>query len=378
MELEDDIDVLIVGGGPAGLAVASKLSAGSGLLVHQDREIGKPVRTSGGSWASEMRRLGIPEHLYHSLDFAEIFSDKQQMRLPLEHDPVVILDVTGLYRWLAEQSQVEIRCATKCVSVQREGDGFIAELRNPERGNYHIRARRVIDATGWHSSVVAGLGLAEAPPRRGVGIEYEYPIGAADPRRGVLFFGSSVPTGYGWAFPTGAGTIRLGVGVIQPETDVSPKDLMTGLLGSGALSRFGLSAPEGHHVNSGILPSVAFDKRLVFGNVIRVGDSANLATPVLGEGIRHCIEQGRALGEALSGGNLRRWERDVARKFTIRYKLGFAANTRAARYGPADWDRSVARMARLPAAEVTAFLRNDFTASMIAHRAAAALWRRLT
>lgn len=174
------------------------------------------------------------------------------------------------------------------------------------------------------------------------------------------------------------GTIRLGVWIIQPLTERSPKELMAQLIGSGALERFGLEPPRDYHVNSGILPSVAFDKRLVFGNVIRVGDSANMATPVLGEGIRHCIEQGRALGDALSGGDLRVWERDAVRKFALRYKLGFAANQRAAGYGPEDWDRSVARMARLPSEELTAFLRNEFSAPMIAQRAVAELWRRFT
>lgn len=373
-----DVDVLIVGGGPAGLAVASHLRGMRGVLVHQDREIGKPVRTSGGSWESEMQRLAIPKHLYHRLSRAEMFSDNKRADLSLAADPVVILDVTALYQWLATQSQIEIRCATKCVAVTRDGDGFRAELRHPDQGSYFMRARQVVDATGWHSSVVAGLGLADAPERRGVGIEYEYPIGKTDPERGVLFFGSYVPTGYGWAFPTRAGTIRLGVGIIQPLTDRSPKDLMEGLISSDALTRFGLPTPQDYHVNSGILPSVPFDKRLVFGNVIRVGDSANMATPVLGEGIRHCIEQGRALGDALSRGELKAWERDTVRKFALRYKLGFAANQRAAKYGPADWDRSVARMARLPAEELTAFLRNDFTTSMIAQRAVSELWRRFT
>lgn len=377
MGSETDLDVLIVGGGPAGLAVASRLRGLRGLLVHQDREIGTPVRTSGGSWHSEMLRLGIPEHLFHKLERAEIFSDRKRFDLSLEHDPVVILDVTALYLWLAEQARVEVRCVTKCTDVRRDGTGYIADLRHPDQGRYTVRARKIVDATGWHCAVLASLGLAEPPQRRGVGIEYEYPIGQADPQRGVLFFGASVPTGYGWAFPTRAGTIRLGVGVIQPETDLSPRDLMRGLLRSDALKRFGLDQPRDYHVNSGILPSVAFDKQMVFGNVIRVGDSANMATPVLGEGIRHCIEQGRALGEALSSGDLTAWERDAGRKFGLRYKMGFAANQRAAGYGPRDWDRSIARMERLPAHEVTAFLRNDFTAPMIARRAAAELWRRL-
>ena len=285
MEIKEQpiLDVLIVGGGPAGLAVASKFQ-GHGLLVHQDREIGRPVRTSGGSWLSEMRRLGIPERLYHRLSHAKIFSDTRELHLPLEADPVVVLDVTALYQWLAEASEIEIRCETKFIGVRKTQSGFIATLRGPDRQNYELRARQIIDASGWHRAVLSALDLGAPPERRGIGIEYEYPIGAADPTRGVLFFGRSVPTGYGWAFPTRAGTIRLGVGVIQPETEVSPKDLMGGLVGSGALARMGIDVPQGYHVNSGILPSEAFARQMVFDDVIRVGDSAKFRHAGSGRG----------------------------------------------------------------------------------------------
>jgi digeranylgeranylglycerophospholipid reductase len=53
-------DVLIVGGGPAGLSVAAALPDDvSSVIVHQDQEIGRPVRTSGGSWLKDVERLGI-------------------------------------------------------------------------------------------------------------------------------------------------------------------------------------------------------------------------------------------------------------------------------------------------------------------------------
>ena len=102
--------------------------------------------------------------------------------------------------------------------------------------------------------------------------------------------------------------------------------------------------------------------------MIRVGDSANMATPTLGEGIRVCIEQGRALGDALSEGHLKRWERRAVRKLALQYKLGFWANARASRYGPQDWNRSVHRMGKLPPDELIAFFRNDFSYILIAKR----------
>lgn len=361
-------DVLIVGGGPAGLATASRLKGISALLVHQDKEIGVPVRTSGGSWLSDVRKLRIPPDLYHRVETADLYADTEHAALDLSENPVVILDVTGLYKWLADQSQCELRCGTKFLSAERDGDGFIATMRPAGREEYQVRAGKIIDATGWHMAVLSSLGLHTKPERRGIGIEYEYPAPDHDPNRAVLFFGSSVLTGYGWAFPTTKGTIRLGVGVIHPDSEASPKDLMKQLLESDALERMNLPRPDGEHVNSGILPSVSFDKQLIYGNVIRVGDSANMATPTLGEGIRICIEQGRALGVALSGGDLAAWERRAVRKLSLQYKLGFWANSRAAKYTPDEWDRSVRRMGKLPAHELIGFFRNDFSYPLIAKR----------
>ncbi|MDC1320213.1 FAD-dependent monooxygenase [bacterium] len=55
-----ECEVLIVGGGPAGLSVAATLPDHvSTIIVHQDAEIGKPVRTSGGCWLDDVEPLAF-------------------------------------------------------------------------------------------------------------------------------------------------------------------------------------------------------------------------------------------------------------------------------------------------------------------------------
>ena len=87
--------------------------------------------------------------------------------------------------------------------------------------------------------------------------------------------------------------------MIHPDTDVSPKKLMLDFLASDDVQRFGLDLSGEYEVNAGTLPSIAYDPELVFGNVIRVGDSANFATQTVGEGIRICMDHGEAFGRAL-------------------------------------------------------------------------------
>src|ERR1700693_1655583 len=101
--MPDEKDVLIVGGGPAGLA-AAEAAASRGvraLVLERQNEIGYPVHTSGGSWISDMKALGIPEHLYHPVSKVYFVSPRRDA--PLNYNPPVacVMDVRGVYQHLA-------------------------------------------------------------------------------------------------------------------------------------------------------------------------------------------------------------------------------------------------------------------------------------
>jgi digeranylgeranylglycerophospholipid reductase len=318
-----------------------------------------------------MRALSIPEKYYQLIDRLDFYSDNAEALFNIETDKIVVLNITGLYLYLASLSNNkprELILGTKFITTEQQADGrFISTIRGRKSGEETIQSKYIIDASGWQCAVLGALGHGSKPDRTGIGTEYEFEQNDYPMNRAILFVGSHVLSGYGWVFPTNYNKIRLGVGVIKPDTNENPRDVMNALLASGFLDKLGVKVPDDFETNAGIIPSVAFEEKVVFGNMIRVGDSANCATPIAGEGIRIAIEQGRLLGEALSKtiaqkspSYLHAYEKAYSAKYARDYKIGFWANQRIASYKPADWDKSMRRINTLSEVQMIQLLRSRF------------------
>ena len=292
-------DSIIAGGGPAGLAAAETLSRRGlrTLVLEKNHEIGSPIRTSGGSFIDELEALGIPASLYHPISRVRFVSSRNAAVYDYPSPRMCVIDVRGVFQSLAAkavEAGATLRVATKVEGRILE-NGCVVGVR---ADNEVLPARVVIDATGYKSVLLKQAGLDPGIRRFGVGAEYDMYAPHCDQREAVLLVGTELaPSGYAWVFPWGRNRVRVGVGVIHPDSDAKPDAYLESLVANAG--RYGVNLrgaqPIEHH--SGLIPSECFAARFAGDGILGVGDAAGQASSLLGEGIRWAIHAGKMAGE---------------------------------------------------------------------------------
>ncbi len=375
------VDVLVVGAGPAGLS-AARAAAAAGcrtVVLEKNREIGRPVRTSGGSWLRDVDELGIPRALAHPVERVRFLAPGREAAWSYPDPVFCVLDVTGAYVHLADQAAckgAEVRLE-HTVSGPLVEDGRVAgvEVRLPGGRVQQIRAGVTIDASGFSGLLARKVGLRGAFGRVGIGIEHELLAPSYDQREAVLCVGRQVADrGYGWIFPHGDGHVRVGVGVLRPDSAVDPRALLGRLMTSDSLAE-GLRGATVVESHTGVIPGEPLRQALSAPGLILAGDSASQASPLVGEGIRYAIRAGRLAGEvaagALKAGDTsaralgtydRAWHRQFGREMAVSDWL----NRRFARYGDRNWRVVAALLGELSGDQLAQGLRGDYSTAWVA------------
>ncbi|HET7529463.1 MAG TPA: NAD(P)/FAD-dependent oxidoreductase [Mycobacteriales bacterium] len=373
----DAVDVAVVGGGPAGLATAAAAAAGGLRVVVHGRNpaIGEPVRTSGGSFVEPLRRLGLPDTCWHPVHRIRVIGPTTDVTKTYRTPVGCVLDVRRTYQWLgarAVDAGAEIRLKSTVDGLRRDGARVVGiRARDPFRGRYDVDARVVVDASGHTGFLARDAGLRPGNDRSAVGMEVELRAPGYDADEAVFWLGDAVaPGGYGWAFPTGEGRVRLGVGVVRPESDAEPRALLARLLEVFRAHAGGPAAPVGAlEMHSGLMPVIApTATRLAADGLLVVGDAGGQGSTLLGEGIRYAIAAGRLAGESLvrargdyTAGGLAAYPREWHRRTRRDLAISYAVNTRICRFGDDDWDRAVRRMEHLTARQAARLFASDFS-----------------
>ena len=379
--MSDNYNVLIVGGGPAGLA-AAEAAAKQGiraLVLERQNEIGYPVHTSGGSWIKDMKALAIPEHLYHPITKVIFLSPQREIPLPYDTPVACVMDVRGVYQHLAGRAiaagaTIRVRHTADQV-LQENGCVLGVTAKNHVSKRFEVRADITIDASGFARHIGVRTDMGKAFHRYGFGAEYD--LYAPDYPQDELFLimGSAyAPNGYAWAFPHGNGRVRLGVGVLHPDNDDDARVYLDRIMYDiPQLARYfkGASPLEYH---TGLFPSENYLGHFSRDGLLLAGDAGGQGSTLVGEGIRFAIYSGQMAGEvaaeAIKAGDtsaafLSRFDKRWHARFSRDMDIAYMINKRIAAYSDSQWDDALDLMKRLTPAQVAQALRGDFTASLV-------------
>jgi digeranylgeranylglycerophospholipid reductase len=374
--MEENFDIAVVGGGPAGLSAAcTAAKAGARvILLEKDEAIAHNIRTSGVTWVDAMDRLGIPGRYYNPITNYRFVSPANDILISGSTPKSCVLDVRGMYQhlaFLAAEAGAEIMVRSNVINVIKDGDRIAGVKASTPKGDLTLKATLVIDASGFSSSVGRKAGLAGEWKRYGVGAEYECYCDSADSSTWVLMVGKQYSdAGYAWVFPLSNNRVRIGVGIGRPDSDADPLEKMHHLLEKRPKPLDSLGKIQPVELHYGSIPNEGSRQCSISDGLIMVGDSAGQSNPLVLEGIRYAIEFGRLAGEvgakSISRGSnkdsLAEYERTW--KSRVEKKIASALRVQSRWIGLSDdqWDREIEILRDMSVDEFLDFIKADFTA----------------
>ena len=374
--MEERYDVVVVGGGPAGLSAAySAAKAGAQvILLEKDEAIAHSVRTSGVTWIAEMEKLGIPNTLYNAVKNYRFVSPSNDILISGSAAKSCVLDVRATYQhlaFMAAEAGAEIMVKSNVINVVKDGSRIAGVKASTPKGDLTVSSTLVIDASGFSASVARRAGAAGEWKRYGVGAEYECYCDDIDGATWTLMVGQRYSeAGYAWIFPLSKNRVRIGVGIGRPESSAEPLEKLHEIMAKRLKPLDAMGRIQPVELHYGFIPNQGVRQDSIADGLIMVGDSAGQSNPLVLEGIRYAIDFGRLAGdigaESLSRNSTREslmeYEKTWKAKIESRIQSALKVQTRWLGLSDEEWDREIEILRDMTVDEFLDFIKADFTA----------------
>jgi geranylgeranyl reductase len=284
-----DVDVLVVGAGPAGLRAAEVLAAAGRevLVLERHDEIGPKV--CAGGLTPKAQALVDALELPADAGLTSVGHAAFARTAPFVIDAERCRVRTVARRTLGRHQATRARAAGAELRTGTPASAIDIGARTVEAGGRRVRYRTLIGADGSESRVRRALGLPS--PRAYFACEYNVPGTRFEPLL-VECDPVTFAAGYFWVFPH---LDYTSIGCGAPRDQVAPPALHRAL--DERLQRMGRS--PGDTPFEGATIEVHFQGTEFHGNAWLVGDAAGLPSPLTAEGIYAALVSGEEVARRI-------------------------------------------------------------------------------
>ncbi len=305
------VDVLVVGGGPAGATAARRLAEAGREVMLVERDLSHQKPCGGGMPSSVFKEFQLPEDIsFKRVKKVSLVSPAgRRLDIELKGGELRTVDRREFDRMLRAIASERGATVLEGTLTGLQSGKTIKAVFTGRDGQYEVKAGYLIASDGVNSSVRRFLGLKP--------VNYVYTVtsifDSMETDSCEFWFGSEhAPGFYSWVFPKSSG-VSIGTGSSNPKT------------ARDSLKRFLLRlnreiAMENDAVRGYKIP--LWDGRLFRKkNIIFAGDSAGQVMPFSFEGIYYAMKSGEFAAQSVIEGRPALYEKLWKGRFLSRFRF---------------------------------------------------------